>query len=59
MQQVAISARRLCIIKTLVHRLYNNNITDVAQEVMLHMQHILHGIMASQCFELAPGSHTL
>ena len=25
-----------CIFKTLPHRLCNNNITDVAQEVMLH-----------------------
>ena len=30
-----------CILKTLFHRFCNNNITDVAQEVMLHMQHIL------------------
>ena len=30
-----------CILKTHSHRLCNNNIIDVAQEVMLHMQHIL------------------
>ena len=30
-----------CILTTLPHRLCNNNITDVAQEVMLHMQRIL------------------
>ena len=30
-----------CILKTLSHRFCNNNITDVAQDVMLHMQHIL------------------
>ena len=30
-----------CILKTHSHRLCNNNITDVAQEMMLHMQYIL------------------
>ena len=30
-----------CISKTLSHRLCSNNISDVAQKVMLHMQHIL------------------
>ena len=30
-----------CILKTLSHRFCNNNITDLAQDVMLHMQHIL------------------
>ena len=31
-----------CILKTRSHRLCNNNVTDVAQEVMLHnMQHII------------------
>ena len=29
-----------CILKTLPHRLCSNNITDVAQEVMLHRQQI-------------------
>ena len=31
-----------CILtcKTLPHKLCNNNITDVAQEAMLHMQHV-------------------
>ena len=30
-----------CILKTVSHRHCNNNIADVEQEVMLHMQHIL------------------
>ena len=35
-QQIKMSLVICCMFKTLLHRLCNNNITDVAQEVMLH-----------------------